>query len=120
MLQYLPFGKEGQTEAKAEKQATSPESSQIGAIGMWRKKCRFINSSLKMQERSKEGLLKILKSYRNLQKSAPKVSEDDLNDFESNSELSEDSFKSFKNALKREIKPKDFSEDFNKDQLETE
>ena len=86
---------------------------------MQRKKHRFTNSSLKMQKGSRKDLLKILKSYRDLQKSASKTDRDNLNDFRSNSEPSENSFKSFKNASEGEIESKDFNEDFNKDQFKT-
>ena len=73
-----------------------------------------------MQKGFKEGLLKILKNYRDLQKSAPKVNKNNLNDFRSDLELLRDSFKSFKNASEREVKSRDSSEDFDEDQLETE
>ena len=120
VLQYLPLKKGGQAEARAEKQATSPESSQIGAIGMQRKKHRFMNSNLEMQKEPKEGLLKLLKGYRDLQGPAPKVSRDNLNDFRSNSDSSESLLKSLKDALEGEIKSKNSNEDFNGDQLEVE
>ena len=87
---------------------------------MQRKKHRFINFNLRMQEEFREGLLKILKGHRDLQKSVLKADEDNLNDFRSNLELSENLFESFKGALEGEIKPRDFNEDLNEDQLETE
>ena len=73
-----------------------------------------------MQKKSKKGLLKILKGYKDLQRSASKVSRNDLKDFRSNSELSESSLKSFKDASEREIESRAFSEDFNEDQFKTE
>ena len=47
-LQYLQLEEEGKAEARAEKWSASPESSQIGTIEMWRKKCRSVNPSLGM------------------------------------------------------------------------
>ena len=120
VLQYLQLEEEGKTEAKVEKWPTSSESSQIDAIGMQRKKCRFMNSSLRMQEELKEGLLKILKSHEDLQRSVLKVSRDDLKDFRSDSEPSEDLLKSFEDALEGEIESRAPSGDFNEDQLEIE
>ena len=73
-----------------------------------------------MQKGSKEDLLKILKDYRNLQGFTPKINEDNLNDFKSNSESLENIFESFKNASEREIEPQDSSEDLNGDQLKAE
>ena len=103
-----------------EKQTASPESSQIGAIGMQRKKHRSINSSLGIQEGSKEGLLKILKGYEDLQESASKVSRDDLNDFESDLELLRDFLESFKGASEGGVESRDSSKDLNRDQFEAE
>ena len=65
-------------------------------------------------QKGPKGLLQILKDYRDLQGPALKVDENNLNNFRSNSEPSENLFKSFKNASEGEIKPKDSS----KDQLE--
>ena len=117
MLQYLPLRKGGQAEARAEKQVTSPESSQIDAIQIQRKKHKFINSSLKMQEGPK-GLLKILKGHRDLQGPALKAGRDNLNNFKSNSEPLKNLLKSFKDASEGEVKPRDPNEYLNEDQLE--
>ena len=57
-----------------------------------------------MQKRFKKGFLKILKSYKNLQKFILKADRDNLNDFRNNLKLLKNFFKSFKNALEREIK----------------
>ena len=73
-----------------------------------------------MQKGSKEGFLKILKGHRDLWEFALKIDGDNLNDFGNNSELPKDFFESFKGALEGEIKFRDFSGDFNKDQFETE
>ena len=120
MLQYLHLREEEKAEVRAEKQSTSPESSQIGIIGMQKKKYRFTNLNLKMQKESRKGLLKILKGYRNLQKPALKADENNLNNFRSNSEPPRSSFKSFKDASEGEVKPRNLSEDFNGNQLEAE
>ena len=119
MLQYLPLEKGGQAETRAEKQSMSPESSQIGAIQIWRKKCRSVNPSLGMQEKLR-GLLEILKGHRDLQGPAPKTGGDNLNNFRSDLNPSEGFFESLKDVSKREIKSKDFSKDFNENQLEVE
>ena len=71
-----------------------------------------------MQEGFREGLLKILKGHRDLQRFTPKADRDNLKDFENNSESSENSSESFKNVLKEKIKFKTLSEDFNENQLE--
>ena len=103
-----------------EKWPASPESSQIDAIGMWKKKCWSVNSSLGMQKGLREGLLKILKGCEDLWESALKVGEDDLNDFESNLEPLKGALESFEDASEREIESWDSSEDLDEDQLETE
>ena len=120
MLQYLQLEEEGKAEARAEKQPASSESSQIDIIEMWRKKCRSVNPSLKMQEGSRKGLLKILKGHRDLQRPAPKAGRDDLKDFRSNLKPSRGSLKSFEDALEGEVEPKTLSENLNEDQLEAE
>ena len=79
-----------------------------------------MNFSLKMQEGFREGLLKILKDHRDLQKSDLKAGENDLKDFKSNSESLRDLSESFEDASEREIESKALSGDFNEDQLETE
>ena len=66
MLQYFWFKEERKAEVRMKKWPANPESSQIGAIKMWRKKCRSVNFNLKMQKRPREGLLEILKSYEDL------------------------------------------------------
>ena len=119
MLQYLHLREGGKAKARAEKQSASPESSQIDAIQIQRKKHRFINFNLKMQKRFK-GLLKILKSYKDLQESVSKTDRDNLNNFKNKSESSGNLFKSFKNTSEREIEPKNPNRDLNKDQFETE
>ena len=68
-----------------------------------------------MQKGFKESLLKILKGYKNLQRSASKVDEDNLKNFKSNSEPFRDSLKSFEDVSERKIKFKALSEDFNED-----
>ena len=73
-----------------------------------------------MQKRFKEGLLKILKDYENLQRSALKMNKNDLKNFRSNSESSEGPLKSFKDASEGKIEFRAFSEDFNEDQLKAE
>ena len=73
-----------------------------------------------MQEKPREGLLKILKGYRDLQRPALKADRDDLKDFRSNSEPSEDPLKSFEDASEGKIKPRALSENLNEDQLEAE
>ena len=103
-----------------EKQPASPESSQIDIIEMQRKKCRSVNFNLKMQKGLKKDFLKILKGYEDLQRSASKVSENDLKDFESNLKLSGGLSKSFEDASEGEVEPRTFSEDLNGDQLEAE
>ena len=120
MLQYLQLKERGKTEARAEKWPASLESSQIGTIEMQKKKCRFTNSNLKIQKRLRERLLEILKGHGDLQGPVPKVSRDDLKDFESSSEPPRGSIKSFEDASEGEIEPKALSEDLNEDQLETE
>ena len=120
VLQYLHLRERKQAETKAEKWAASPESSQIDTIWIQRKKCRFTNLNLRMQEKFREGLLKILKGYEDLQKPALKAGRDNLNDFRSNSELLENLFKSFKDASEREIKLRNSSGDLDENQLETE
>ena len=120
VLQYLPLEKGGQTEARAKRQATSPESSQIDAIGIQRKKYRFMNFNLKIQKRFKKHLLKLLKGYRDLQGFASKMNEDNLNDFRNNSNSPEGFLESLKDASEREIKSRDFNEDLDEDQLEAE
>ena len=120
MLQYLHLKEREKVKARVEKQSASPESSQFGAIEMQKKKHRFTNLNLKMQKESREGLLKILKGHRDLQKPASKMGRDDLNNFRSNSEPSKSSFKSFENASEGEVESKDSSEDLNENQLEAE
>ena len=78
-----------------------------------------MNFSLGMQKGSKD-LLKILKGHRNLQESASKANENNLNDFKNNSESSEDPLESFKDASEGEIEFKDFNEDFDENQLKAE
>ena len=78
-----------------------------------------MNFSLGMQEGPK-GLLKILKSYRDLQESAPKAGEDNLNNFRSNLKPLRNPLESFEDALKGKIESKDLSGNFDKNQLETE
>ena len=73
-----------------------------------------------MQKGLKEDLLKILKSYRDLQKFILKADENDLNNFKSDLKFFRGFLKSFKDALKREIESKALSEDLNEDQLEAE
>ena len=73
-----------------------------------------------MQERSREGLLEILKGHRDLQGPAPKVGRDNLKDFESDSEPPRGPPESFEDTSEEEVKPKNLSEDLNEDQLETE
>ena len=119
VLQYLHLREERKTEAKAEKQSISPESSQIDTIQIWRKKHRFTNSSLKMQERPK-GLLKILKSHEDLQRPALKIDGNNLNNFRNSLKPLRNPLESFENTSEREVEPKDSSEDLNKDQLEAE
>ena len=119
-LQYLQLKERRKTEVKTEKQPASSESSQIGIIGMWRKKCRFTNSNLGMQKGPRKGLLKILKGHRNLQESASKVGRNNLKNFKNNSESPRSLSESFEDASEREIEPKAFSGDLNEDQLETE
>ena len=68
-----------------------------------------------MQKGSKKDLLKILKSYGNLQGSALKADKNNLNDFRSNLKSSKSFFKSFKDASEGEIESQDSSEDFNED-----
>ena len=68
-----------------------------------------------MQKRSKEDLLKILKSYRNLQKPVLKTGRNNLKNFESNSEPLKDLSENFEDASEREVESKAFSGDFNKD-----
>ena len=94
----------------------SPESSQIGAIWIWRKKHRSMNPSLEMQEGSK-GLLKILKGYEDLWKPAPKAGRDNLNDFRSSLKSPEDLLESFKDASEGEIKSRDSSGDLDGNQF---
>ena len=120
MLQYLCLKEDGKAEAKTEKQSASPESSQINAIGMWKKKHRFTNPSLRIQKGSKKCLLKILKGHRNLQESVLKENGNNLNNFESNSEPLKDSFKSFKDTSEGEIESRAFNENLNGNQLEAE
>ena len=119
MLQYLPLGKGGQTEARAEKQFTSPESSQIDTIWIQRKKHRSVNPSLKIQKGPKD-LLKILKSHEDLQGSAPKAGGDDLNDFENDLKPLRGPLESFEDASEGEVEPKNPSGDLDGDQLEAE
>ena len=73
-----------------------------------------------MQKESRKGLLKILKGYRDLQKSALKMNENDLNDFRSDLKLLRNFFKSFENASEGEIEFKDLNEDFNENQFKAE
>ena len=120
VLQYLPLEKGGQTEARVEKQATSSESSQIGAIGMQRKRHRSANSSLEMQKGLKKGLLKLLKGHGDLQKPAPKMSRDNLNNFRNDSDFLIGLFKSLKDASEGKIKSRNFNENFNEDQFKAE
>ena len=120
VLQYLPLKKKGQAEARAEKQTASPESSQIDAIGMQKKRHRFMNFSLKMQKGFRENLLKLLKSHEDLQGPASKVDRNDLNNFRSDSNSLIGFFKSFKDASEGKIEFKNFNEDFNENQFKTE
>ena len=120
VFQYLHLEEEGKAEARVEKWLTSPESSQIGTIKMWRKKHRSANFNLKMQEGFREGLLKILKGHRNLWESASKAGRDNLKDFESNLKFPEGPLKSFKDASEREIESRVFNEDFDENQFKTE
>ena len=71
-------------------------------------------------QKEPRGLLKILKSHRNLQESASKAHKNNLNNFKSNSELLKNLFKNFEDASEEEIKPKNPSGDLNRDQLEAE
>ena len=71
-------------------------------------------------QKGPKGLLQILKNYENLQRFTLKVSRDDLNNFKSDSEPSENLFESFENVSKRKIEPKNFNEDFNENQFKTE
>ena len=73
-----------------------------------------------MQKKPREGLLKILKSHRNLQGPASKADRNDLKDFKSNSEPPRGPLESFEDASEREIKSKALSGDLNGDQLEAE
>ena len=86
-----------------EKWSASSESSQIDAIGIWKKKHRFVNFNLRMQKGFRKGFLKILKNYKNLWESVSKADEDDLNDFESNSESLKGLLESFEDASERKI-----------------
>ena len=119
-LQYLQLEERGKAEVRVEKWPASPESSQIGVIEMWRKKCRFMNFNLKMQKELKKDLLKILKSYENLWESVLKAGENDLKNFENNSESSEGLLKSFEDALEGEVEPRTLSGDLDEDQFEAE
>ena len=119
-LQYLWLEKGEKTEARAEKKFTNSESSQIDVIEMQRKKYRSTNSNLRMQKGFREDLLKILKSYEDLQRSASKADGDNFNNFKSDSELSESSPENFEDASEGEIEFKAFSEDFNENQLKVE
>ena len=120
VLQYLWLEKEGKAKARAEKQLTSSESSQIDAIKMQRKKCRSANFNLRMQKGSKKGLLKILKDHEDLQESALKAGENNLKNFRSNLKPPKGLPESFEDASKRKIEPKALNEDFNENQLEAE
>ena len=71
-----------------------------------------------MQKELKD-LLKILKSHRDLQKSASKTGRDNLNNFRNDLKLFKNSFESFKDASEGEIEFKDFNEDFNENQFKT-
>ena len=79
-----------------------------------------MNSSLGMQKGFREGLLKILKSYRDLQELAPKMSRDNLKNFESNSEPLRGFLKSFEDISEGEVEFRALSEDLDEDQLEAE
>ena len=92
----------------------SPESSQIGAIWIWRKKHRSVNFSLGMQEGPK-GLLEILKGYGDLWGPASKAGGDDLNDFRSDSEPLGGLLESFEDVSEGEIEPRDLSGDLDGD-----
>ena len=120
MLQYLQLEEERKAKTRTEKQSASSESSQIDVIKMQKKKCRFTNLSLRIQKRSKEGLLKILKGYRDLQRFVLKADRNNLKNFRSNLKPLRGSLKSFENASEGEVKFKAFSGDFNEDQLEAE
>ena len=72
-----------------------------------------------MQKGSK-GLLKILKSHKDLQKLVLKADRDNLNDFRSSLEFSENFLESFKDTSEGEVKFKDSNEDFNENQFEVE
>ena len=120
VLQYLWLEEGGKAKARVEKQPASPESSQISTIEMRKKKCRSINPNLGMQKRPREGLLKILKGYEDLQGSAPKVSRDNLKDFESDLEPSRGPLENFEDASEGEVKSRAPSGDLNGDQLEAE
>ena len=68
-----------------------------------------------MQKEFREGFLKILKGYENLQRPVSKVSRNDLKNFESNSEPSDDPLKSFKDASEGKVKSRTFNEDLDED-----
>ena len=55
-----------------------------------------------------------------MQKFVSKVNKNNLNNFRSDLKFLKNLFKSFKNALKREIESKNLSEKFNENQFKTE
>ena len=73
-----------------------------------------------MQEKSRKGLLEILKSHRDLQRPALKAGRDNLKDFRSNSEPFRNLSESFEDASEREVKPRALNKNVNGNQLETE
>ena len=120
VLQYLQLKEEGKIKVKAEKWLTNSESSQIDIMRMQRKKCRSANFSLRMQKGPREGLLKILKGHRDLQRFVSKAGKDNLKDFRSDLKSSESLLKSFEDASEGKVKSKALSENFNEDQFEAE
>ena len=73
-----------------------------------------------MQKEFKKGLLKILKSHRNLQKPALKANENDLKNFKSDLKPPKSPSESFEDASEEEIEFKTSDEDLDENQLETE
>ena len=72
-----------------------------------------------MQKGSRD-LLKILKNYRDLQRSTLKAGRNNLNDFRNDLKSLGNLFESFKDASEGEVKPRDFNGDLNENQLEAE
>ena len=58
-----------------------------------------------MQKGLKEGFLKILKGYKDLQEPTLKADRDNLNDFRNNLKSLKSFFKSFKDTLEKKIEP---------------